>query len=278
MNAPLKSNLKSVKLHQEILSGGKLRDVFHQSLSNTHSHLLKIFPSKPSDSAIDLIDSLRDLQVNTNAQSSDSQNRECGAGCSACCFTVAVDVTAIEALACAEYLTSCVGLEEVNVIKNRLNKLTQRRRLMSDEQRRKTKLRCGLLDEQGLCQVYPVRPLICAGVFSLDQSACNEAASAVGEEEKCIPLDRPAKVGTMGISAALQQALVKKKLDGNLYELNSAVLCGLETENAMERFLQGEDIFRDAICTDAHSYPRKKKQVKLKRISPVRVKNRKRSA
>ncbi|PHR90494.1 MAG: hypothetical protein COA78_35185 [Blastopirellula sp.] len=252
--------------------------MFHQSLSTTHAQLLKIFQSKKSVAALDLVDSLRDFQVDINSQSPERQNRECGAGCSACCFTVAVDVTAIEAIACAEYLSSYVCSEEVAIIKQRLEKLTQRRRSMTAKQRKETKLRCGLLDDQGMCQIYPVRPLICAGVFSLDQDACNDAAEAVGKEEKFIPLDRPAKVGTMGISAALQQVLVKSKLDGNLYELNSAVLCALETDNAMQRFLHGEDIFRDAICTDAHSYPRKKKRAKLRRISPARIKNNERSA
>jgi hypothetical protein len=60
----------------------------------------------------------------------------------------------------------------------------------------------------------------------------------------------------MGVSGGLQRTLVAAGLDGNLYELSSAVLCALETPRAVARFLQGEDLFANCICTDAHSPPR----------------------
>jgi hypothetical protein len=127
---------------------------------------------------------------------------------------------------------------------------------MSAAERSATRLRCGLLGDDGLCSVYEARPLVCAGVYSLSREACESAARQDDVAAQQVPLDRPAKAWTMGVSGGLQRALVEAGLDGNLYELKSIVLCALNTPDANRRWLAGEDIFANCVCTDAHSPPR----------------------
>jgi Fe-S-cluster containining protein len=182
--------------------------------------------------------------------------RQCGAGCSACCHTVAADVTPLEAIVAATYVQEHIAAPALLRIRDRLSENAARRAAMSVEERSRIRLRCGLLGDDGLCQVYAARPLVCAGVFSLSRTACELAATHNDPASQRVPLDRPAKAWTMGISGGLQRALVEAGLDGNLYELNSAVLRALQTPDVAARWLAAEDVFAGCICTDAHSPPR----------------------
>lgn len=183
--------------------------------------------------------------------------RQCSAGCSACCHTVSVDVTPLEAIVVAEYLLQQIPEPRLATIRARLAENAQRRAVMTADERSQVRLKCGLLGDDGLCQAYAARPLVCAGVFSLSRAACEGAAAHADLASQQVPLDRPAKAWTMGISGGLQRALVDAGLDGNLYELNSIVLCALETPRVAARWLEREDIFARCICTDAHSPPRR---------------------
>jgi Fe-S-cluster containining protein len=183
--------------------------------------------------------------------------RQCGAGCNACCHTVAADSTPLEAIVAAEYLLARASPALVAKVCQRLAENAARRAAMNAEERSRIRLRCGLLGDDGLCQVYEARPLVCAGVFSLSRTACELAATHSDPASQRVPLDRPAKAWTMGVSGGLQRALVEAGLDGNLYELNSIVLRALQTPDVGARWLANEDVFAGCICTDAHSAPRR---------------------
>ena len=58
----------------------------------------------------------------------------------------------------------------------------------------------------------------------------------------------------------LQRELAALGLDANLYELDSALLVALRQPDALQRWLRGKDVFKHAICNDAHSPPRKKRR------------------
>jgi Fe-S-cluster containining protein len=179
---------------------------------------------------------------------------------------VTADITPLEAIVVAEHLQSHVAAARLAKIRERLSENARRRAAMTEAERASIRLRCGLLGEDGLCQAYEARPVVCAGVYSLSRSACESAAMSEELAGQQIPLDRPAKAWTMGVSGGLQRALVEAGLDGNLYELNSGVLCALETPDAAARWLAGEDVFACCVCTDAHSPPRR--GPKLTRIDP----------
>ncbi|WP_165698793.1 YkgJ family cysteine cluster protein [Bremerella volcania] len=210
--------------------------------------------------SLDWVDELRQLQFGYLDESSQKGDRECRAGCSGCCLSAQVDVTGIEAIAVSDYLRTCVDALTLNQIKSRLQRVTKRRIEQIQGVTRQRPLACSMLGEDGRCMVYPVRPIICSGVFSTRRDACLDAEqmAQAGDFSSTIPLDNDAIQATGGISGTLQRILVENDLDGNLYEFNSAVLTALPLKNALNRFLAGEDLFRDAICTDAHSPPRKR--------------------
>lgn len=182
--------------------------------------------------------------------------RQCTEGCTACCHNIGADVTAPEVLAMAGYLSSRLGPGELEKLQDRLQQIVQRRGRMTASQRRETRMRCGLLGEDRRCIAYDARPLACTGALSFSRSACELALRRPEALSDCVPMDAEAKVWTMGISGGLQRALSEAGLDGNLYELHSALLRALATPRAVARWAAGEDIFLGCECTDPHSWPR----------------------
>lgn len=247
-----------ISLVQEIQAGGDARRAFDAAIARVKAELPSVVSSLQTGEALDVIDTLRVLQPDPMTENLTALLRACRQGCSACCFTVAIDVTPLEAIAAAEYVQLCLSPQQVDVVRERLEKLTLRRAMMSAEEIKTKRLGCGLLGMDGACMVYPARPLVCAGVHSFNQDACESAAGLIETDQTDgkVPIDRAAKAATMGVSGALQRALVERGLDGNLYELNSAVLCALNAPNAWERYLAKEDLFAAAHCTEAHSWPR----------------------
>ncbi|MCC9608185.1 YkgJ family cysteine cluster protein [Blastopirellula sp. JC732] len=245
-------------LIEEIQAGGDARRAFDAAVARVKDDLPSLLNSLQHGESLDLIDTLRTLQPDPMTEGLTAPMRACRQGCSACCFTVAIDVTPVEAIAAAEYIQQCLSTAQVDAIRDRLKKLSMRRAMMTREETQTKRLGCGLLGMDGACMVYPARPLVCAGVHSFNQEACESAAELVALEQADgkVPIDRAAKASTMGVSGALQRALVERGLDGNLYELNSAVLCALNAPNAWQRYLGKEDLFASAHCTEAHSWPR----------------------
>jgi len=234
-----------------------ISDTFRQAARSAKELVAKLV--KKNNPSLDWIDDLREIQMEHVQASHEQSNRQCQSGCSACCMTVQVDVTPVEAIAVSDYLRSYLDTASFEKIRERLEKLVALKKSMAAKQIPARPLACGMLGADGTCQIYPARPVICSGVFSLDRDACDSAAESAqnGRFADSVPVDVHAIQATGGISGTLQRVLVDHGLDGNLYELNSAVLCSLEFADAFERFLAGEDLFSDAICTDAHSAPRK---------------------
>jgi hypothetical protein len=194
--------------------------------------------------------------------------RQCGAGCSSCCWTPVIDVTPLEAIVVATYLQHSLPEERLEELREQIAANAKIRLKMTPEQQAGVRIRCALLGPDGLCSVYASRPLVCAGVFSLSRTAC-ETASRGEDGHTDVPLDQPAKAWTMGVSGGLQRALVEAGLDGNLYELHGAVLCVLDTPAAAAKWLRGEDVFADCLCTDPHSPPRKRRRIRIDSATPL---------
>lgn len=232
--------------------------LFRSAAAETRAAIEQRLAARPTSALVAAILGEAQQQVAQGSEASPlAVLRQCGAGCSACCLAVSADVTPLEAIVVAEHLQRTLSAERLELVHRRLAWNVQRRLQLPPAERGRARLACGLLDAQGHCEAYEVRPLVCAGVFSLSREDCDAAARAPTAGPQQVPLDRPAKAWTMGVSGGLQRALVDAGLDGNLYELNSAVLCALDTPRAAARYLQSEDLFVDCICTDAHSPPRR---------------------
>lgn len=245
-------------LLQELRCGGPLARLFQQASSEVRTLLSQVLEQQRPKQLVAALTqtSRRALEAGTDA-SPLVVLRQCDAGCNACCHNVSADITPLEAIVVAEYLHRVADAATLSRVRSRMLLNTALRANMTPQERLHTRLPCGLLGDNGLCSVYEARPLVCAGVFSLSRTACEASARHHGPAAPTIPLDRPAKAWTMGVSGGLQRALVDAGLDGNLYELNSIVLCALDTPNAAERWLRGEDLFSQCVCTDAHSPPRR---------------------
>lgn len=240
-----------------IRAGGPLARLFREAAAETRAALESLLAGRATASLAAVLVGEAHQRVADGAEASPlAVLRQCGAGCSACCLAVSADVTPLEAIVVADYLRQSLSAERLELVRQRLAANVARRLALPVAQQGRARFACGLLDEQGQCEAYQVRPLVCAGVFSLSREACESAGRTPDAAAQHVPLDRPTKAWTMGVSGGLQRALVDAGLDGNLYELNSAVLCALDTPRAADRYLQGEDLFSTCICTDAHSPPR----------------------
>jgi Fe-S-cluster containining protein len=257
----LSSGLTSPKpdltpLFEHIRRGGALAELFQSAAAAIRQSAAEfVSQSRSSQSAGRLAVITRETLQQGLDQSASAPDRQCHAACCACCLTVPVDVTPLEALLIAEYVRGSVTAERLALVRARLLR-TANARSAALEVSRPVRAACALLGADGLCTVYDVRPLACAGFFSLSKVACETASEHPDAAAPLVPIDRPARAWTMGISGGLQHALVEAGVDGNLYELNSIVLCALETTDAVHRWLSGEDIFAACTCTDAHSPPR----------------------
>ena len=97
---------------------------------------------------------------------------------------------------------------------------------------------CPLLTVNGDCAVCGLRPVHCRTSLHL---------CGVVPESNAETLEEAARQLGVGVEAGLSQGLDAAGLDGNQYELNSALAVALETADASERWSQDEDVF--ANCT-----------------------------
>ena len=102
-----------------------------------------------------------------------------------------------------------------------------------------------LLDKNGSCTVYGVRPIACRAWYSLSADACDDCYLADHICNK-IPLDDHAYQIGQGVRSGLARSLNDQGLDGNVYQLNSALSTALDTPDAAERWARGEDVFANS--------------------------------
>jgi Fe-S-cluster containining protein len=245
-------------LAQAIQQGGPLAKLFHDAARQERQAVKALLEGQWVQALLPELRTDAAERVATGVgQSPLKVLHACEPGCSACCRNVAVDVTPLEAFVVADYLRANLDATQREAVTARLAVNAQARSQMSANELRRVRLTCAFLNEQGRCSVYAARPLACAGAFSMSRQACHLAAEhPASPAAQQVPFDPYTKTWTMGVSGGLQRALVEAGLDGNLYELSSAVLRALETPDAVERWLRREDVFHGCTCTDAHSPPR----------------------
>lgn len=130
----------------------------------------------------DLIDGLLEqafssFEGNVEIQSEGLPPLACHKGCSTCC-TLRVTATAPEILLIARYVrwaSDALKRAEVD-LEQRLADADRVTRGLSEEQRVALRRRCPFI-ANGVCVIYPVRPLACRGHASYDKRACVEAAA-----------------------------------------------------------------------------------------------------
>jgi Fe-S-cluster containining protein len=98
----------------------------------------------------------------------------CGPGCAHCCV-VNVAVLQPEVATIVAYLERKLAAGELLALQQKVGALYAAIRWLDEEERIRWKQPCALLDEAGNCSVYPVRPLLCRGMTSIDPETCRQA-------------------------------------------------------------------------------------------------------
>jgi Fe-S-cluster containining protein len=169
------------------------------------------------------------------------QEIACRKGCAHCCHLY-VSATAPELLAIAEHVSKWPEERRAGLIE-RLDRALQVTRGLSPVERVRLSHPCPML-EDGLCSIYPVRPLGCRAYASFDVAAC-ERSTRERDAEAPIPVPRINMRNRRFLSHCLRAALTERGLDGNSYELVAGLSTILNTPDADTRWADGESILAD---------------------------------
>lgn len=157
----------------------------------------------------------------------DTDRVACGPGCDRCCV-VNVSVLGPEAEVIADYLRQTLSEDALARLQSRLESLHRNTRWLDDEERIMTNQRCAFVDGDGLCSIYPVRPLLCRSVTSADSDDCRTAMSmlALGESHPVMSNLIQKEIFETAF-VGLGQALRTCGLDDRSTRLTGAVLARL---------------------------------------------------
>jgi Fe-S-cluster containining protein len=163
----------------------------------------------------------------------------CGPGCSGCCV-VNVSTLLPEGIAIARYVRQQSPEHEQEIFA-RLDSLWCEIRGLEDEDRLFMRRTCGFLDEQGRCEIYPVRPLLCRSVTSTDANSCREAlAGKIFGEDKPVLMHQFQQAIYETLFAGIAEGLEATGIDGRSYQLTGLVRFLLQNPAAESGWLCGK--------------------------------------
>ncbi len=171
----------------------------------------------------------------------------CHKGCATCC-TIRVTATAPEVLLVARYLRVATGpLKRAGIdLPQRLADADRATRGLDEPARVALRRRCPFI-AQGVCVIYPARPLACRGHASHDKRACVDAAAGRAQQV-------PYSVAHMTVRSLVQNALQSALRDAGYawaaYELNHAAVIALARHDCEAAWAAGEDVFAAARVDD----------------------------
>lgn len=175
-------------------------------------------------------------------EASEMSRIACGPGCGACCV-LNVSVLFPEAIAIAWYLERSLTAEELQDVRNRLDELLVATRWLDDEERLYLRQACAFLDQEGLCTIHNVRPLLCRAISSTSPSACRDAIAMVPlDGQPTIEMNLFQKNLFDTVYRELGAALKDAGLDHRPKRLPSAVLALLGEPEMVVAFAAGERI------------------------------------
>lgn len=197
------------------------------------------------DAAVALSDSLaREIQTRNIL---DMNRIACATGCAWCCH-YQVGVTAPQALTIAAKLKEGAGSRSLEEQKQKLTALDKRTRGLNAAKRLKARLGCAFLDEQNACTIYAFRPFGCRGANSVDAYACE--AFVKGTATKAQRDSNWLHKVPFEAQRDLQDGFHMGSLDNGLrddrLELTAAILVALDAPDAAQRWIAGEDVFKNA--------------------------------
>ncbi|MEJ2200536.1 MAG: YkgJ family cysteine cluster protein [Desulfuromonadaceae bacterium] len=169
----------------------------------------------------------------------------CQAGCGACCV-VNVAVLFPELVAIADFVQTQFEREQQLSLDRRLACMTARVAGLNEEERILLREPCAFLDAAQNCSIYPVRPLICRSVTSIDVRHCEEALRLVAfAEERPIFQNIFQKNLLDETFIALAQGLTQLGFDDRSEQLTLGMQQLLASPQQVERFLDRQPVWGD---------------------------------
>jgi Fe-S-cluster containining protein len=161
----------------------------------------------------------------------------CRRGCNFCCHGQ-VSASAPELFLLARHINEQGGGDPSGVLA-RLREVDAKTRGLDPVERHKLRQPCALL-VSGECSVYAARPLSCRAFASYSREKCEHAFAFGGED---IPVPKFNMSLRSASKQALWSALAYAGLPIKSYELAHGLIVALETPDAEQRWLAGEDVF-----------------------------------
>jgi hypothetical protein len=149
-----------------------------------------------------------------------------------------IGITGLEAIAMAEELWNHREGAEVVDIRDRAIRNAQLARPLTRDSYRSAKITCPLLTDDGQCATYSSRPIYC-------RSQCRECSGAGCDCAAGDATDAQEFAVTLGggVLNGLTDGLAAAGMDGQVYELNSALAVALDTPDISTRWGRGEPVF-----------------------------------
>lgn len=171
-----------------------------------------------------------------------AQALACAPGCARCCH-LKVTVTPLEVLLLAATLRADPAA--LSRIKRRVKEVDKQTRGKTSDQRLALGLPCPLLDSEGRCVAYDVRPLSCAGTNSFDAEGCRKTLAK--ETTEPVAHDPVLLRAASAVAAGVTEATFGSRRDGRILELVAALKIALDDPEAKSKWLRGEPVFQAAV-------------------------------
>jgi len=166
----------------------------------------------------------------------------CKAGCFHCCV---LNVSALlpEAVAIAGWLSMHCSGAGCDAQLKRLQSHALRVRWMEDNERIHRQTLCPFVDAQGSCSIYPVRPLVCRAVTSLDKTACLTALDPHQfDAAHAVPMDTTRRMVMDAAFGALARAMNQQPMMSRSIELSNGVTAFLTDPGLVAALISGVNL------------------------------------
>jgi Fe-S-cluster containining protein len=163
----------------------------------------------------------------------------CSKGCSWCC-SHKVGVTVPEVIAIVTYLKA--SPERLEATRQRAAELAQNPLIFSDSEKPRARIPCALLNEDGSCSVYPVRPLPCRSWLSTDVESCKQHLDEAAAPQVVLGAARSGRLIQLGVVKVMDDI----QRYPYLVELTAGLDIALNVPGAIESWIAGEPVFERA--------------------------------
>ena len=217
-----------------LLKGVNLESPQADSVEAMARQLFNLLDQAKQGGKIDTPVKFLQSKVNASLESRGNLALACKKGCAHCCY-VWVSATAPEILFVSK-IVKRMGAATIE----RVRDAHERTKEFDFDTRYQHPGACPLLEDD-LCSIYQSRPTACRFAASGNAEICARAYHNLSDE--AIPIPTTHMKGSSIYSWAMAAALRKAGLAYHAYEFNAALVRAIDTENAEQEWLSGNDVF-----------------------------------